>query len=121
MEINVSIPGEDNQELIQSMYEWFIYDDEIRTGARIKLVNSRPEPGSMTGGIELISLLVSSGFNIASLAVAIASWRSSRTPSPIVHVEVLGNIATIDESDHETVVIEKVEGVLLAGQEDADA
>lgn len=120
MEIKVGVISEDNQEPLQSVYEWLTDDPDIRSTASIKLVDSRPQPGSMAGEIELISLLVSSGFNMASLAVAIASWRSTRSAPPPMRIEGPGMRVIVNDSDSEATAIQKIKGALSARQEEAE-
>src|SRR5260370_20152753 len=97
-----------------------MHDQDNRTTASIKVVDSRPQPGTMAGEIELISLLASSGFNIASLAVAIASWRSTRSAPPPMRIEAPGIQVIVNESDSEASAIQKIEGALSAVQKEAE-
>jgi Effector Associated Constant Component 1 len=119
VDIRISISGEDDQESLLSFYEWLMDDRDIRTTADIDLVEARPQPGSMAGEIELISLLVSSGFNIASLAVAIAGWWATRTAPLPVRIEVNSVQIIVDDTEPET--IEKIIKVLSAAQEDEES
>jgi Effector Associated Constant Component 1 len=99
MELSLSIPNEKDQESLLSLYEWLEDDRDIRKGAEVNLIEAPLQRGSMAGEFELISLLMSSGFNIGSLAIAFASWRASRTASPPVRIEAKGLEITIDSDD----------------------
>ncbi|GGR09378.1 hypothetical protein ACH4U6_20615 [Streptomyces netropsis] len=98
MDIRVSIPDEEDQEPLLSFHRWLMDDQDIRRTAGITLVEAPARPGDMTPDIALISLLVSSGFNIAGLGMAIANWRSSRKAPPPVRVEVGGVRIVVDDS-----------------------
>ena len=118
MKINLSISGEDDQESLLSLYEWLEDDREIRQQADIELFDASPQRESMAGEFELISLLVSSGFNIGSLAIAFANWRSSRTASPPIRVTAKSLEIIIDSADSQ--VIEKTLKIFLAEAGDKD-
>ncbi|MCG3039681.1 hypothetical protein L7D48_03695 [Streptomyces sp. S1A] len=61
---------------------WLEVDSAVRRHAQVVRGSARPAiPGQQGDLLDLITLLVSSGFSAASLAVSIASWRASR-PSP---------------------------------------
>ncbi|MGI5526538.1 effector-associated constant component EACC1 [Streptomyces syringium] len=98
MDIRVGIPDEEDPEPLLSFHSWLMDDRDIRSQARITLVETPGRPGDMTPGIALISLLVSSGFNIAGLGMAIANWRASRKAPPPVRIEVGGVRIVVDDS-----------------------
>jgi hypothetical protein len=103
MEISFKVSGENDQESLLSLYEWLEDDRDIHKGAEIKLVEARQHSGSMAGEFELISLLISSGFNIGSLAIAIANWRTSRQAPPPVRIETKDLEITIDSDDSQVI------------------
>jgi HJR/Mrr/RecB family endonuclease len=112
VEVSLSISGQDDQESLLSLYEWLESDREMRQQADLKLVEAYPQQGSMAGEFELISLLVSSGLNIGSLAIAFANWRSSRTAPPPIRIAAKSLQVTIDSADSQ--VIEKTLKIFLA-------
>lgn len=112
MEIGMSISVEGDQESLISLYEWLEDDRDIGRLADIKLVGAPPQQGSMAGEFELISLLVSSGFNIGNLAIAFANWRSSRVAPPPIRIAAKSLDVTIDNADSQ--VIEKALKIFLA-------
>jgi len=115
MEISLSISGEGDQESLLSLYEWLETDREMRQQADLKLVEASPQQGSMAGEFELISLLVSSGLNIGSLAIAFVNWRSSRIAPPPIRIAAKSLQVTIDSTDSQ--VIEKTLKIFLAEPE----
>jgi Effector Associated Constant Component 1 len=112
VEIGLSVPGEGDHESLMSLYEWLEDDREIRQQADIRLVEASRQQGSMAGEFELISLLISSGFNIGNLAIALANWRSSRTVPPPVRIAADNLEVTIETSDSR--VVEKTLKSFLA-------
>ncbi|MFD7234300.1 hypothetical protein ACFWAT_03225 [Streptomyces syringium] len=98
MDIRVSIPDAEDPEPLLSFHSWLMDDRDIRGQARITLVEAPARPGDMTPGIALISLLVSSGFNLAGLGMAIVNWRAARKAPPPVRVEINGVRIVVDDS-----------------------
>src|ERR1700757_2863304 len=107
MEIKIRVLSDEDQEPLQSIYEWLKDDTDVRISADIRMIESRPQPGSQSGEIELITLIVSSGFNMAQLGIAIATWRSSLKKQPAIRVEVEGTHSTVTKTDTEPMAIEK--------------
>jgi hypothetical protein len=71
----------------RSLYNWF-QAGAVRRVARIEMLSStQPAPGSQGAVLDLVSLVLSSGFSAASLGVSVASWRSTRPQQPIVTIE----------------------------------
>ncbi|MEV6871688.1 hypothetical protein [Amycolatopsis sp. NPDC051128] len=103
MEIKLSIVEDDVQESLHSLYEWLLDDHDIRSGSSVTPVAAAPVSGDMAGELELISLVVSSGFNIAGLVVAVANWRSTRTKPRPVCIEIDGVKITVENDEPETV------------------
>jgi hypothetical protein len=114
--IKISILGENSLEALQAVHDWLVDDRDIRTKAEIKVVEARSGDGSMAADIGLISLVVSSGFNIASLGVAIAGWRATRAAPPPMRIEAKGVEVTIDGSEPGTA--EKIAKAFSKVQED---
>ncbi|CAL9564865.1 hypothetical protein [Streptomyces sp. NPDC095602] len=72
---------------LRSLAAWLEADRTVRRHVRSALGSSlAPVPGQQGDGIDLLSLVLSSGLGAASLAAAIASWRSTRTPPPTLVV-----------------------------------
>ncbi|MFD5193874.1 hypothetical protein ACFWMU_38270 [Streptomyces sp. NPDC058357] len=73
---------------LRSLYEWLLADAACRQHARPALGSSAAAvPGAQGDLIDVLSLVIGTGFNAASLAVAIAAWRRSRPETPTLVVE----------------------------------
>ncbi|BCK66887.1 hypothetical protein Srufu_008400 [Streptomyces libani subsp. rufus] len=73
---------------LRSLGAWLEDNRAVRRHVRGELGSSlAPVPGQQGDGIDILSLVLSSGLSTASLAAAIASWRSTRTPSPTLVVQ----------------------------------
>ena len=59
-------------------------------------------PGAQGPLLDLVSLVVGSGFSAPSLVVSIATWRDTRPQSPTVTVERDGITVTVGGSLEET-------------------
>lgn len=82
LEIVVQCSGSGAEGELRSLGRWLEADSAVRRHAQVAPGSERPAiPGQQGDLLDLITLLVSSGFSAASLAVSIASWRASR-PSP---------------------------------------
>ncbi|MFE7618356.1 hypothetical protein [Streptomyces sp. NPDC057496] len=73
---------------LRSLGAWLEDNRTLRRHVRGTLESSlTPVQGQQGDGIDILSLVLSSGLGTASLAAAIASWRSTRTPSPTLVVQ----------------------------------
>ncbi|MER6187708.1 hypothetical protein [Streptomyces sp. NPDC001652] len=82
---------------LRSLHMWLMADPIARRHAKPALGASRPLPSGAQGGtIDLVSLVVSSGFNAASLAMSLVAWRATRPQRPTV---------TVDRADGLTITI----------------
>ncbi|MGV9848016.1 effector-associated constant component EACC1 [Streptomyces sp. NPDC003442] len=79
--------GEAEAEL-RSLAAWLGIDRAVRPSVRANLASAGPaEAGHQGNGIDILSLVLSSGFSAASLATSIATWRSTRPQRPSLTVE----------------------------------
>ncbi|CAL9331113.1 effector-associated constant component EACC1 [Streptomyces sp. enrichment culture] len=113
MEIRVGARGEHAQEVLRSLHEWFLDDQDIARHAKIDVVEATPEPGAMAGDIETISLIVSSAFNLANLALAYVTWRSSQAAPP-APVEITANGVRIIVEDASDETADRITAALTA-------
>ncbi|GAA2558280.1 hypothetical protein GCM10010423_70190 [Streptomyces levis] len=68
-------------------------DPAARRHAQPALAASKPlAPGAQGVTLDLVSLVVSSGFSAASLAVSVVSWRATRPQRPPVSVSRPGGL-----------------------------
>ncbi|WP_407109620.1 hypothetical protein ACE1N8_00530 [Streptomyces sp. DSM 116494] len=78
----------DSERQLRSLYEWLLADAACRRHARPTLGSGAAAvPGAQGGVIDVLSLVLGTGFNAASLAVAVAAWRRSRPGTPTLVVE----------------------------------
>lgn len=106
----------DPDDSLQSLYDWLLDDPDIRSRAQLNAIESSPQPGQMSGELELISLLVSSGFSIGNLTIAIANWRGSRVKPKPVRIE-FGDVGIVVENDDpETIANAKRLFAILQGE-----
>jgi len=80
-------------------------DADLRRHARMSLVPAEPGPGDMGAAFEVIQLVVDSGFQTLSLALAYATWRTSRPARHqlTITIERDGSTITLDEAEPDTV------------------
>ncbi|WP_223188536.1 MULTISPECIES: effector-associated constant component EACC1 [unclassified Streptomyces] len=76
------------EEELRSLHQWLLADPSARRCARPRLDSSRSlPPGAQGDVIDLVSLIVGSGFSAASLAVSLAGWRATRPQNPTVTLD----------------------------------
>jgi hypothetical protein len=77
--IEIKFDGPEAQAELTSFYDWLQREDDVRRKADISLAEAAPSLGEMGAGWEeAVHLVLDYGFQGASLAVAYATWRSSR-------------------------------------------
>lgn len=83
MIINIRIADPDNKRAHNSLHNWLNNNQYIRENAQLKLPDSAPD--GMGPEFDVIQLVLSSGFDLANLALAFAEWRgkSRETAAPI--------------------------------------
>lgn len=108
--------GEHAQEVLMSLYEWFLDDPDVARHAKIDLVEAVPESGAMAGDIETISLIVSSAFNLANLALVYVTWRSSEAAPP-VPLEITANGVRIVVEDASRETADRITAALTATEQ----
>lgn len=106
IEISMSDPSS-NQELV-SFYAWLCEDTDVRTHARVSVRQAEANPGEMGAGLDIIQLVVDSGFQAMNLALAYVTWRKSSQSRAQVTIEHNGIRATLhgDEPDAITTIIQ---------------
>lgn len=63
---------------LRSLRDWLRDDDDVRRNAVISLETGEPETGAMGAALEVIKLVLDSGFSLGNLALAYAGWRATR-------------------------------------------
>ncbi|WP_374215325.1 effector-associated constant component EACC1 [Streptomyces sp. NEAU-Y11] len=83
MDIFVRCTSREAEAELRSLAAWIGIDRTLRPSVRAKLGSARPkEAGHQGNSIDILSLVLSSGFSAASLAASIATWRSTRPQRP---------------------------------------
>jgi hypothetical protein len=101
--IQIRVTGPDSDRELNSLYEWLREEPDIRRHARASLVAAEPGPADMGAAFEIIQLVVDSGFQALSLALAYATWRATRPGRPQVSIERGGVRITLDDAKPDTV------------------
>lgn len=81
----------------RSLFNWLRADRELRPGVRVAMCEAEPAPDGMGTALDLIQLVVDSGFQTASLAVSIAAWRKACQPRTAMTIERDGITITVPE------------------------
>ncbi|MFJ2831462.1 hypothetical protein ACIPC1_28520 [Streptomyces sp. NPDC087263] len=91
------------EEELRSLHQWLLADPIARRCARPSLGASRSSPPGAQGDlIDLVSLIVGSGFSTASLAMSLAAWRATRPQNPTITLDHEGGVSiTISGSSTE--------------------
>ncbi|MFD4830099.1 hypothetical protein ACFWPV_09630 [Streptomyces uncialis] len=99
MEVSIGVDLEEAasaEQEVRSLYEWLLADAACRRHARPALGSGAVAvPGAQGQLIDVLSLALGTGFNAASLTVAIAAWRRSRPGTPTLIVEHADGTRTI--------------------------
>ncbi|WP_330285384.1 effector-associated constant component EACC1 [Streptomyces sp. NBC_00576] len=76
------------EEETRSLHDWFEADRALRRSSQIEMLSSEnPVAGAQGTVLDLVSLVLGSGFSAASLGISVASWRSTRPQRPTVTLE----------------------------------
>ncbi|MER8197566.1 hypothetical protein ABTY00_26855 [Streptomyces microflavus] len=95
--------GDSDDDLLRSFAQWLEEEQEIRRHAVITWPAAVPGAGDMGGALEVVQLVLDSSFQLAALALAYTTWRSTRSDAPVVTVSRGGVRITLDSSDPEVV------------------
>ncbi|MEU4269978.1 hypothetical protein [Streptomyces sp. NPDC026092] len=75
MELTVGVADPDETAALRDFYRWLRNEEEPPGEARLGAV---PVPGAMSGGLDVIDLVLTHSTGLASLALAFAGWRRAR-------------------------------------------
>ncbi|WP_329549989.1 hypothetical protein OG548_45785 [Streptomyces sp. NBC_01356] len=83
------VAGGSAEEEARSLHDWLLLDRNVRRSGHIEMASSSPPaPGRQGAAIlDLVSLVLGTGINAASLGISIATWRTTRPQQPTVTVE----------------------------------
>lgn len=109
MDFTFRLPDAADDSELEHLHEWLLRARDLRTFAEISKVAAAPEPDRMGLSLDAVELILNSGFQLASLALAIVTWRKSAEPRSAL---------TVRRGDVEVTVsregLESVENVLEA-------
>ena len=92
----------ESTEDIESLHRWLRREQAIRVdGGLARALDEDAE--AMGALLDVLTLVIGSGLSAGQLALAVASWRDSRQPSPkvtITHTAADGATTRIEAADH---------------------
>ncbi|MCG7204041.1 effector-associated constant component EACC1 [Streptomyces arenae] len=100
--MRATITGPDHEDghlIVSELHDWLVGDAELRRSARIHRV-TRESAGTM-GALDVIEVVLGQGIAAANLALAYASWRSTRPVPPRVRVTLPGGTLTLTDDSPE--------------------
>ncbi|WP_407288737.1 effector-associated constant component EACC1 [Streptomyces sp. BP-8] len=108
MRVEIIVDGHDEEgssstASLTSLYRWLAQDPEVAQQAEISLDSGPVGAGDMGGAFEVINAVLTHGIALSSLAVACATWRSSRPTAPAVRIEIDGVTVTVEDGSPEAV------------------
>lgn len=105
MRVQLRVTGDD-PDTVRSLREWLLAERDVRQHADLTW-GTTDSPEHMGVSIDVVTVLLSSGFSAAQLAFAIVQWRASRHPAPVVTI-------TREMGDGTTVKVETSDPEALA-------
>ncbi|MEU2339693.1 hypothetical protein ABZ770_40160 [Streptomyces sp. NPDC006654] len=100
--MRATITGPDHEDgylIISELHDWLVGDAELRRSTQIHRV-TRESAGTM-GALDVIEVVLGQGIAAANLALAYASWRSTRPAPPRVSVTLPGGTLTVTDDSPE--------------------
>ncbi|WP_436773911.1 effector-associated constant component EACC1 [Yinghuangia sp. YIM S09857] len=85
------------------LLKWLQGDDQLARHAVVSRADETAKPGEMGTALEVVQLVVDSGFQTLNLVMTCALWRQSRYRPPVVTIEHNGVRVTVDSSDADAV------------------
>jgi hypothetical protein len=95
--------GQDAEFELRSLCDWLRHEPDVARSARIAFGRGVAEPGEMGVQLEVIQLVMDSGFQALNLALAYAAWRATRASKPRVVIECSGAKVSLDDADPDLV------------------
>ncbi|MGE7389020.1 effector-associated constant component EACC1 [Streptomyces sp. NPDC004126] len=100
----LTLRAEGSGDELASFAQWLRDEPDIHRHARIEWAAATPADGEMGGALDVVKLIVESGFQLANLGLAYAAWRATRpAATPQITVERDGVSITMTEHDPEAV------------------
>ncbi|MGW0664301.1 effector-associated constant component EACC1 [Streptodolium elevatio] len=96
--------GSDAAEDVRHLYRWLRDADQLRYDARVELASAEaPDGAAMGPALDVIDIVLASGFSAASLAATLAMWRSSRPRAGSATLMVGATTVTVQDGSPETI------------------
>ncbi|MFE1172225.1 hypothetical protein [Streptomyces sp. NPDC058773] len=90
-------------ELAESLYQWLLDEPAARRHAEPQLIGAAPAEGELGYVLDLVQLVVSSGFSAASLGYTVAQWKKMNAPTISMSFERNGKTVTVSGTDAEEI------------------
>ncbi|MFE5302083.1 hypothetical protein [Streptomyces sp. NPDC056632] len=113
--------GDSAENELRSLADWLETDRAVARFLRAELASDATRlPGQQGDFIDILSLALSSGFSVASLATAIASWRATRVQPPSLVIE-RSNGTRVEVRGSTTAEVEELVRRLLDEEQQTDS
>jgi hypothetical protein len=86
VQLRIEVSSDAGNLAVSSLYRWLLRDPDARRDATVSL-DADASDGAM-GSLDIINVVLTQATSIASLAVAIASWRDSRSKPASIKITV---------------------------------
>lgn len=90
-------------ELAASLHQWLLDEPDARRHAEVRLVGAEPVEGELGFVLDMVQLVVSSGFSAASLGYTVAQWKKVNAPQLTMSFERNGRPVTVRGTDAEEI------------------
>ncbi|MFB4299828.1 hypothetical protein [Actinomadura sp. NTSP31] len=103
--IRISVNGDAHgaDEDLRSLQQWLRDEPDIRGHAVISAESAPAGEGEMGGALDVVKLVIDTGFQVMNFGLAYAAWRSTRPRPAPVTVERGGTRIVLDDDDPETI------------------
>ncbi|MDP9793734.1 hypothetical protein J2S43_002246 [Catenuloplanes nepalensis] len=102
--VRLRVQGDDPDE-VRNLRSWLQQERDVRTHGDLRYAET-VGGNEMGVGVEMLSLIVGSGLTLVQLGLAIAQWRDTRRPAPVVTISREtddGRTITLETSDPDAV------------------
>lgn len=105
MRVTVMVDGADAGEDARHLYRWLCDAERLRYEARFELASQQPEddPSAMGTVLDVVGIVLASGFSAAGLAATLAMWRTGRPRAGAATLTVGATTVTIEDGSPETI------------------
>ncbi|MCH6159622.1 effector-associated constant component EACC1 [Streptomyces marispadix] len=80
MDLQFRLPDAADDSELGQFHDWLLRERSLRTGAEISTIPAPPTADGMGLSMDAVELILNSGLQLASLAVAIVSYRKATEP-----------------------------------------